>query len=376
MRSKAAEAPRPRARAWRTAVTLASGGSPPFVFGFGVGAILPVFRFGSVTVDQLDPALHYLAENRYHAVTADTMAAVIAGDKPAPERAVALLFDGALASLWTVAFPLLKRYGLRAIAYAVPGRVAEADTPRPTLDDGPINPDQDDAGDCPLSTWPELTEMSASGWVDVQSNSWSHSMIFAGARPTGVLRPLEAPDALFLRPRLNADDPPQFLAADRFGHPLFRLRPRLSDARRFVPNPDDIDAVESFVEARGRATFFARAGWRRELAPLLRRVRGAFESAADQQAAITHELITARDTIEARLGIPARHLNLPWGIAGRFARKEISRLGFATVIAPSWNGPLYASRGGDPLRLGGLDSRYIYSLPGKGRRILRKRTGS
>lgn len=359
---------------WRGVIDLLSGRYPAFLFGLGVGSSLPVFHFHEVTPESLEPAFAYLVDNRYHSVGADEMAAVVYGRKPAPPRAVVLAFDDALASLWLVAWPLLKRYGLRAVAYAIPGRVPDALDTRSTLEDGPVDARAADEGDVPLATWPELREMSSSGWIDIQSHTWSHSMIYSGDSVLDVTRPELPPDAYFNRSRLNEGDPPAFLSPDRYGVPLFARRSRMSDARRYLPDADDLAAVESFVREQGGADFFAQQDWRRRLRDRLRRIRGRFESDAERQHAIEHELAAARDTLEARLDTPVRHVCLPWGVTGNITTDLLGKLGFETAVANRWRGRYGVSAGDAPFFLKRLPHRHIPALPGRGRRAFRTLT--
>ena len=92
----------------RGLLNLATGCYPAFLFGGPVGA-LPVFHFHDVTRAWLEPRLQYLVDNGYRTVTCDEIARlVIDGMDPGPKR-VALTFDDAWASAWTVATPLLRQ---------------------------------------------------------------------------------------------------------------------------------------------------------------------------------------------------------------------------------------------------------------------------
>src|SRR5467141_3075364 len=124
-----------RGGALRGLLDLATGCYPAFLFGGSCKAALPVFHFHEVTEAWLEPRLQYLAENRYRSVTCDEIARfVIDGVSPGP-RTVGLTFDDAWTSVWTVAMPLLRRFGLRAIVFAIPDRLSEAASVRPTIDD-------------------------------------------------------------------------------------------------------------------------------------------------------------------------------------------------------------------------------------------------
>src|SRR5580704_15549401 len=123
-----------RGGAVRGLLDLATGCYPAFLFGGSVGA-LPVFHFHEVTRGWLEPRLNYLVDNGYRTVACDEIARlVISGVHPGPQ-AVALTFDDAWASAWTVAMPLLLRLKLRATLFAIPARIADAAAPRATIED-------------------------------------------------------------------------------------------------------------------------------------------------------------------------------------------------------------------------------------------------
>lgn len=355
----------------RGLVDLVSGQHPPFLFGFPVGATVPVFSFVSTKRDELEPALAYLAANRYHGLTAADVVAVMSGLKiPAP-RAVALMFDHARASLWTIAYPLLKQYGLRAIAYAIPGRVDDAPAVRKSLDDDPGDPMVADAGSQPFATWPELREMVSSGWVDVQSNSWSHSLIFRNGHRVDIVRPDREPESVLERARMSLGDPPTFVGPEQLGYPLFAVASRLSDVRQYLPDPEGLGRVEAFVAERGGRAFFNSPSWQRELMPRLRSIRGRHETETERRQAIEHELVAAKDTLESRLGSPVRHLSMPWGVCGRIAAELAPKVGYESVVVDRWIGPYAARPGTDPFRLKRLPAQHVFALPGEGRRAFR-----
>jgi peptidoglycan/xylan/chitin deacetylase (PgdA/CDA1 family) len=353
---------------WRGVIDVLAGRYPPFVFGFGIGSLLPVFHFHETTPEQLEPAFQYLVDNGYATVGCDEMAAVVRrGTRPTP-RTVLLAFDDALASVWLVAAPLLRRYGLTAVTYAIPGRIDEASAVRPTIDDGPVDAVAADASTHPFATWPELRALAQSGIVEVQSHSWSHSMQFCGAKVIGVVQPAEPPEHFLNRPRLNADDPPVFLDPSRYGHPLFARRSRLSDAHRYFPDEAACERVERLVGAGGGAAFFDRPDWSDALAGPLSQIGGRWEREADQRDAIAHELRASREVLEARLGAPVRHLCLPWGVMGRLTRSLVEQAGYETAVANRLSGMYAVRHGDDPYFLKRLPNRHIFALPGRGRR--------
>jgi hypothetical protein len=353
----------------RGVMDLAAGHYPKFLFGLGIGKLLPVFHFHQVTAETLEPAFRYLAENGYRTVVSDDAARLVRdGIHPGP-RTVMLAFDDAWASLWLVAVPLLERYDLRAVTYVIAGQVQDAPAPRPTMADGPVDAAAADRAPNPFVTWPELRALSASGRVDVQSHTWSHAMIFTGDQVTGVVDVEYASEPPIIHPRLNRGRSLEFLSPSRLGFPMFARRSRMSDGRRFWPDPDTCTRLEARVRDGGGAAFFNRPDWRKELAPFLEALPGRFETDAERDSEIEQELIFARDEIEDRLGTRVRHMCLPWGITGAATRRALARLGMETAFANRLSGRLAVAAGDEPFFLKRLDNRHIFALPGRGRRV-------
>ena len=170
----------------RGALDMVAGRYPLFLLGGPVGGLLPVFHFHQVTREQLEPKLQYLAENGYRTVTSAAITRLVRDGAAPPERSVVLAFDDAWSSLWTVAGPLLRQYGMRAVTYAIPARIRDAPGVRPTIEEGLRDTAAlDDVAD-PLVTWPELKQLHREGTFDVQSHSRTHSMIFAAPVVAGL----------------------------------------------------------------------------------------------------------------------------------------------------------------------------------------------
>ena len=234
----------------RGVIDLAAGRYPAFLFGLPPGRILPVFHFHETTTEAFEPVCRYLVENGYHTVVSDEVSRFVRQGVWPGDRAVMLAFDDAWASLWLVVGPLLTQYDLRVVTYTIPGRMTDAATVRPTIEQGAVDAAAADGAEQPFVTWPELRALAASGRVDVQSHTWSHSMIFTGERVIGSVGSAFADEPRLNRPRIDAHGapgPPAFLEADRIGYPLFMRRSRMSDGRRFFPDPDASARAEALA---------------------------------------------------------------------------------------------------------------------------------
>jgi hypothetical protein len=337
---------------WRAVLDVAFGRYPRFVWGGGLNPSVPVFHFHDVTAEYLDPYLRHLAERGYHTITSGAMTDLVRkGVHPGPDK-VALCFDDAWASLWTVVAPLLQRYGMTAIAYAIPGRVAEAPAVRPQ--------GAAPAGS-PFATWPELKALAASGVVDVQAHTHAHAMVFCAPDITGFVAPGTDLPALSW-PALALGATPQFADATMLGCPLYPTRSRMSDAWRWLDDPAGRARCLEHVAAQGGADYFRRPDWEAEL----RRLAGGGrrETADERTAAIRFELVHARDVLCARLGPQAiRQVCLPWAVCGRTAEAILPATGFTTAVADQIWGYRAVRAGDNPWRLMRLKHNYILRLP-------------
>ena len=352
----------------RGLLDLATGCYPSFLFGGPVSALLPVFHLHESDPAVLESRLAYLADNGYRTVTTEVIVRfVVEGVYPGP-RTVALCFDDCWATLWTVAGPLLRRYGMSAIGFAIPGRVTDAAGVRPTIDEHPESTVAADRSGVPFATWPELRSLQASGLVDIQSHTCSHSSIFAGPQIVDFVTPEFAQRTILDRPCASAGHEGQWLTPHDLGAPLHVQRSRMSDALRFLEDGVARERCMRHVAESGGSAFFERPRWRAELAAIAAGGRGRFETAVDRAREILVELCEGRSLLEARLGTPVRHVCLPWGVAGRETHRALARTGHQLAFADRLFGRRAIAAGDNPHALMRLHERFLSCLPGRGRR--------
>jgi hypothetical protein len=336
----------------RGCLDLVSGRYPAFVFGGSVGAFLPVFHFHEVTRAELEPKLRHLAENGYRTLVSDEIAAYVRGDLKLPARSVGLCFDDAWKSLATVAAPLLQQYGLRAITYAIPARIMEH------------------GQGSSFVTWSDLSALHASGSIDVQSHTDTHSRIFASAEVEDFVQPGYETTPLLNRPQLSAPPSLAFVTPADLGAPLYGMRSRMSDGRRALASPDVHEACVDLVSREGGAGFFTRPDWRNRLnAIVVSAGVPEFESAGDQARTIEEELARSRSILNERLNTHSvAHICLPWGISGTLTEAALKRTGYRSAFANRLRGQHAVHAGDDAYWLKRLPNDYITRLPGRGRR--------
>lgn len=121
--------------------------------------VLCYHRFGarsskmSVTAPAFAAQLAYLADNGYRVIRLRDLADFLDGKAALPPKSVALTIDDGYRSAYQVAWPLLKKYGFPATVFLYTDFVG--------------------AGDA--LTWEQMREMVASGLIDIQPHSKTHS---------------------------------------------------------------------------------------------------------------------------------------------------------------------------------------------------------
>jgi peptidoglycan/xylan/chitin deacetylase (PgdA/CDA1 family) len=337
----------------------------------------PVFCFHSAAPEPFAAVLGFLARNRYRTLIADELGDLMTGDARDPgARSVLLTFDDGVREVWSIVHPLLKRHGLRATCFVVPGRIEDAAAVRPTLEDvwqGRASLAEVVTGDGPpLATWPEIAAMAASGVIDIQCHSFDHRLVFTSPRIMGFV----SPQALatfhpFEFAMFEEQRPP-------LGSPIYTSAPRLGAHRAFRPDPKIAAICVAHVEQEGGAAFFARPDWRRRLLARVREQRRSppaesYESEAERRQAIATDLRRARAAIEARLpGHRVRHLAFPWGEGSAAAVDAARESGYEACFWGKVDGRLTNQAGGDPLRIARIGEDFVRSLPGDGRIPLRR----
>jgi peptidoglycan/xylan/chitin deacetylase (PgdA/CDA1 family) len=130
-----------------------------YVDGFQAVPILCYHRFGSraskltVTPAAFAAQMDYLARNGYHVLALRELLAFTAGREPLPKKSVVITIDDGYRATYDIAFPILKKYGFPATVFLYSDFVG--------------------AGDA--LTYPQMKELVASGLIEIQPHSKTHS---------------------------------------------------------------------------------------------------------------------------------------------------------------------------------------------------------
>ena len=370
----------------KTVLDLVRGRYPSFVYGSErLTGQVPVFCFHSVEPESFEATLHFLARNDYYTLTPDELVDWILGRADLPhERSVLLTFDDGHGSVWSVAYPLLRRFDMRATVFLVPALIEDRQDDLPTLEDaqqGTANLEtvlSREDGPQPYLTWDEISEMASSGALNFETHSYEHSLIFTSPKIVDFVRPnlREKYDPLEFQIATSRGEPPT-VGNLPLGAPLYTTAPRLSGKTRYFDDRGLRQACADFVAERGGERFFDRGDWHSQLMSVVESYRERhsldqrYESADETRESIRRDLARSIKAFEERpeLG-SARFLAFPWGVGSEGAVSEAKDLGLRGCFWEKTGGRYVNVRGQDPHYLRRMGSDFLPLLPGEGRHFL------
>ncbi len=307
----------------------------------------------AVAPESFERQLHGLKRAGYRGVGLDEAVDYLLRGEPLPDRSVLITFDDGFLDNWVHAFPLLRQYGHRAGIFLVAGKIAQAQTTRPTLDDlraGRAAPEGLACVDQPFVTdargfcvrqdaflnWAECRAMEADGTVALATHSLWHESVFRG--PV-----FKAERTLFMPgPRKRTFD--RVAGPVPWGLPRFDVGPALS-TRAFLLSDELLALVQRTVPQNTdeAALFFdnpehVRQVWATiDTLPVAR--WGRLESEREFEMRVADDLGRCRDLLDKELGAgrPCRQaLAWPWGACSAAGQAVAQALGFRVFFATTF----------------------------------------
>jgi hypothetical protein len=304
------------------------------------------------------------------------------------KKSLLITFDDGLKHVWTVAYPLLKRYGLKATCFLIPGCIPENDKkPRPTLEDYWEHRASFREivhlgyGDSALATWAEIKIMHESGIIDFQSHTMYHSLVHTSNKIFDFMNPDY--DTYFYGnihiPIYTRKGQDVISRNPVMGMPIYSAQPRMTAKRRFFDDEQIRNKCIETVSQTGVEDFFRQENWSRVLSKVVsdhrRRlpVRERFETADERDKAVFEELLLSRRVIEEKLpGKSVTHLCYPWYDGADFAVQLSKKAGFRTNYFGTIRGRPSNRPVNDPYKIVRLEGFLLQRLPGIGRKKMRE----
>lgn len=301
-------------------------GGVPVVMYHGIGPDRPGWPWGFLRtpLDVFENQMRLLRERGWTTITLDRLHAHMSRGASLPEKPVVLTFDDGYLDNWIYAYPILRKYGHRAVIWMSTDFIDPGCDPRPGVDD--INGSMAEEGgfdDTGYLSAAEMKSMVESGHIEIQSHAQTHTWYFNGPeivdfhRPAGVDGYIRPPWLVWNRFPETKHLPPARVPDERvpFGTPIYTYGKSLA-TRRYFDDPELAARLAGHVAAAGGAGFFERAGWRRELEAFAGgygRRNDRTESEEEYEARVRGELTLSKRRIEEELGTEVHYLCWPGG---------------------------------------------------------------
>ena len=349
---------------------------------------IPVFTFHMAHPDWFEAQCLHLAENQYKTLTADELLYSLASPGRQEKKSILLTFDDGLKHVWTIAFPLLKKYNLKATCFLIPGCIPQGNHRiRPTLEDywrGEASIEEIltlGGGDPPLTTWEEIKVMHESGVIDFQSHTMYHSLVFTSNDVFDFVHP--GYDSYFygnIHVPLYTKSGKDVVTREAIeGMPIYFAKPRMSATRRYFDDEEIRNRGGDIVKNNGGEIFFTDKNWRRILRgeiSVYRKgasVKERYEEPDERDRSIFEELSESKSMIEEKLpGKKVTHLCYPWYEAEDFAIRISREAGFETNFFGQVRGRPTNRPGDDPFRIVRVEGLFLQRLPGPKREGVRE----
>jgi peptidoglycan/xylan/chitin deacetylase (PgdA/CDA1 family) len=362
------------------------GNYPDFVFRkkakleFGK---IPVFVFHSVTADKFEKQLRYLADNGYKTINADCFYEVLTGSKKPQENTIVLTFDDGLGSLWTVAYPLLKKYGFTGISFLIPSFIKEDYGNYPNLEDvwqGRFSVEKISSREesLPLCSWAEVDKMHESGIIDFQSHSHFHCSVFISDKLVDFVNPAFEPSLLknSLNPLILKDGKETLPGKVDLGFPIYEWDANLGAESRYIESEMVSTSCMEFVNNNGGKDFFNKPNWRVQLKNYWEDSRSKYEetkkfqTVEERQNDIRKDLAESKKEIERKLDKDVKHLCYPWYKGNLYSVHISKEAGYESNYWGLIKNRAINIIGDNPFFVRRINEQFIFSLPGEGRKPL------
>jgi peptidoglycan/xylan/chitin deacetylase (PgdA/CDA1 family) len=133
----------------------------------------------TVSVNHFEEQMSFLHRKGYHSLFVSELVEWMEGKKRLPRKSLVLTFDDGFWDNYEFAFPVLKKYRLKATIFIVTGWVSEGKGPSLSRE---VIPHQQgnqliarDQGNLLAMTWPEIKALQDSGLIEIESHTHSHN---------------------------------------------------------------------------------------------------------------------------------------------------------------------------------------------------------
>lgn len=335
---------------------------------------IPVFVYHTIEPVLFESQLMFLKKNGYKTLSIQEFYEVIVHSKTfVNNKMVLLTIDDARSSVWRFAFPLLKKYQMRATVFVIPGLTQESNSGRINLEDFwnakcKLKEIHDiDIDDNTLCSWQEIKEMYRSGFVDIESHTLFHREIFDSVKITNYI----TPNIPFIPYNFegspyysNGDLGKTISASDYIGLPLFESAPLMLAGPKLNISPEFITKCREIYNNGLKNN----DDWKSAIKNIVKEESSRkkyFSIELHSKQDVLQDLKIARGIIQNKLDNNAgNHLCLPWTIGNTETVNILKELGIKSCFWGVLPNKKINKPGDDPYYVPRVKNDFVFRLPG------------
>jgi len=284
--------------------------------------------------------------HKFRAISIKEFWAIRTGRLKPIKNSIVLTFDDGYLDNWIWAYPVLKKFGLKMTIFVSPDFVDKKGGVRPNLDDvWDKRAEISDLNQAGFLSWQEMRKMEASGLVEIQSHTMTHTKYFVSDRIDGFHHP--GSDCLYPIGNLFPERKPYYIGDPEFEKLLPYGYPFLEQASSVIANrikikKTFIDAVVNSLEDIDWTQAYSFPALYSKAEPVYRdfKNKGAIieriESEKEYKKRVYFELEKSKAIIEKMMDKKVEFLCWPHGDSNKFAQKAALDIGYkATTLGKS-----------------------------------------
>lgn len=268
-----------------------------------------------ITPDLFESHLRYLKKSGIKSVGLKEMQDHLSGENKISGRCLMLTFDDGYQDFYHNAYPLLKKYEIKAVVFLIADRlVSDSDRKMsvPALSYDEIHTRSFAGNMQGFLSLEQVLEMQESGLVEFGAHTKTHAVVRISSLITDIYR----------------DQKLKWYYRDaqiqQNGNPLFELAPNLVGPE-FIPNPEYIEQFTQLAALGGESIPEIES-------KLTTLTKGVFESRENWFNRITGEIAGAKQILESKTGKPITAFCWPWGIESEEAKELLKDTGYKLLF--------------------------------------------
>ncbi|MFH1691934.1 MAG: polysaccharide deacetylase family protein [Candidatus Omnitrophota bacterium] len=255
------------------------------------------------------------------------------------DKEVILTFDDGRRNCWTVIFPLLKKYKIKAVFFIIPSKIIDTDQYFPNLEDfwqGKVSWENLYLSHrlAPYLTWAELKKMCSSGLVEIFSHSLKHEVVSVSSRVIDFQHPGVYEIPVYFDEWMQANKPD---LDSLWGEPVFEHSWSCLASNAYVPDEKMNRLMNEFVRVNGGFLFFRKKRWRKKLFDYYHQHKNLFSSGyfhkIENGEIMKESIEVSKENIEDKLGCTCSAFSLPLYQGDSHAMDLIASAGYMAVFS-------------------------------------------